>query len=783
MMLNFSQGVQLACRIAAGEAIQSRHQFVDPEHFFIGICKFARLAQANEFGQREIPPDVAAALRSEALVTGSILKRFGIGSSAVYRELRQRKGQGDFEHPARASLQRSPLSRTVFEQAAKVAGEGSAVTVPHLLAALLGEHGPVVTFLREKGVDVVAMEAAARAASPRPGQAFADPGLPRGEGDGLAAPPAMPGFLQRFAKDLTQLARDGKIHECIGRRQEMLKVIRALCRDTKNNPLLLGDAGVGKTAIVEGLAWRIARNKDPALSGKRILQLNVADLVAGTKHRGDFEERIQGLLRETAASPNLILFIDEIHSIVGAGGGGALDAASIIKPALARGELRCIGTTTLEEFRKHIEIDAALERRFQPIQIGEPTISEALEILSQGYQKRFGENHGVTIEPAAVEAAVTLSARYLPNRRLPDKAIDLLDQACAHVAVPMLSGPPGLEPADGIVTAETVARVIAEWTGIPVGQMTGREQDRLLRLAEELKQRVIGQDRACDAVAQAIQRERAGLKAPGRPVAVLLFVGPTGVGKTELAKSVSALLFGSEKAMVRLDMSEYQEKHTVARLIGAPPGYIGHDEEGQLTGALRRQPHCLVLLDEVEKAHADVLNVFLQVFDDGRLTDSRGRAADATNAMFVLTCNVPPNPPVGFNPEDTELRSRSALAEVRKMFRPELFNRFDEVIVFDPLRSEQAKHIAQLLLRGLTQRLKEQSISLEVTDEALQWICRLGFDASSGARQLRHVLQQEIENRIADKILHHELKPGHCVLIDLKEGQLLFEATDSHSTL
>ena len=538
----------------------------------------------------------------------------------------------------------------------------------------------------------------------------------------------------------------------------------------------LGDAGVGKTAIVEGLAWRIAQGK--SLPGKRIIQLQVAHLVAGAKYRGEFEERWQTILREAAQAPDVILFLDEIHTLVGAGDrAGALDAANIMKPALARGEIRCIGATTLAEYRKHIEQDPALERRFQPIMVNEPSPEETRQILQSCYAARFAERHRVIVEPGALEAAVRLSARYLPDRRLPDKAIDLLDEACARVAVPVLSVLPGDKPetAGGLVTAGAVAQVLSEWTRIPVAQMGEDERERLLGMAGELKARVIGQDQACEAVAQAVQRARAGLKAPGRPIAVFLFLGPTGVGKTELAKATAAFLFGSGRAMVRLDMSEFMEKHTVSRLIGAPPGYVGYEEEGQLTGALRRTPFCVVLLDEVEKAHPDVLNLFLQVFDDGRLTDSKGRTVDAANALFVMTSNVGREAGVGFRPEDSEARAEGLLAEVREAFRPEFLNRLDGMVVFRPLAREHIRGIARLMLGDLEKRLRARQIGLEVSEAAIEWLCDKGYDPSHGVRPLRRLIEQQLENSIATRILREQVRPGHIVLVERKADALAFE--------
>ncbi len=769
-MPDLSIGLEFVWQIAATEAAAARREFIEPAHLFIGLCSLEKALHSEQQKQTGIPADALAGLEAEWAALKSLFTQFHLDATALRRELRERMGRGSFEHRENV-VHRSPNSRRVFEWAAELAAGSPTVTSLHLLAALLEDQDSLIARqLKEKGMDIVALRAAALATAlpdypviPSPAE-----GAPGGR-----VVENIP-ILQRYGKDLTQLARDGKIYECIGRRDEMLQVIRTLSRDTKNNPLLIGDAGVGKSAIVEGLAWRIAQGKNPP--DKRIIQLNIAGLVAGTKYRGEFEERMQGVLREVAQSPNLILFIDEIHTLVGAGGArDALDAANIMKPALARGELRCIGATTPDEYRKHIEKDPALERRFQPIMVNEPTTDETEEILIRGYHRRFEKKHQVTIDAAALHAAVTLSARYLPDRRSPDKAIDLLDEACARVAVPALSIAPGQPPAGGIVTAETVAQVLAEWTGIPVTQLTSSERDRLLRMADELKARVIGQDQACERVAQVVQRARAGLKGAGRPIGVFLFLGPTGVGKTELAKATAAFLFGSDKAMVRLDMSEFMEKHTVSRLIGAPPGYIGHEEEGQLTGAFRRTPFCVVLLDEVEKAHPEVLNLFLQVFDDGRLTDSKGRTVDATNALFIMTSNIGHEAKVGFHPEESEAQTEALLTQIRKAFRPEFLNRLDDIIVFHSLHPEHTHHIARLMLNGLEQRLKAQGIGLQVSDAAVALLSEEGYNDHFGARELRRVIERLVEDPLAGKILRGEAKAGHIVIVNVKDRELTFE--------
>ena len=773
-MPNISVGVEFAWRVAAGEATHGRHEFIQPEHLFIGVCKLGKLAQIDDWSKLELSQDAAASLKAEGDAVNALCEQFRLDHVALYREVRRRVGAGSFQHHEGGGMSRSPASRIVFTRAAELSAGSPVITALHLLAALSDDEDSLVAaLLKERGVDSAALQAAALALSP------ASLGAQDLKADTQNLKLETRSLLSRYGKDLTQLARDGKIHECIGRRDELLQIVRALKREMKNNPVLIGEAGVGKTAIAEGLAWRIAQGKQEAsLPGKRIIQLHVADLVAGTKYRGEFEERLQGILREVAQAPDIILFIDEIHTLVGAGdNAGKLDAANIMKPALARGELRCIGATTMTEYRQYIEKDAALERRFQPIIVSEPSPDEALQILQKFYAPRFAKKHGVIIDAAALETAVRLSARYINNRRLPDKAIDLLDEACTRVSVPVLSAMPDMkpDPSGGIVTAETVAQVVAEKTGIPVGQMTEDARARLIQMADELKVRIIGQDEACEKVAQAVQRARAGLKATGRPIAVFLFLGPTGVGKTELAKAAAAFLFGSDKAMVRLDMSEFMERHTVSRLVGAPPGYIGHDEEGQLTGALRRTPHCIVLLDEIEKAHPEALNLFLQVFDDGRLTDNKGHTVDATNALFIMTSNVGHETRAGFLHEDSPPPNEALLAEVRKTFRPEFLNRLDDTIVFNSLAPEDMKHIAQLMLNDLEERLKGQGIGLEVKDVALAWLCEQGYDETYGARPLRRVIEQHIENPIAGKILREETKSGHIIVVDVRDAALVLE--------
>ena len=582
--------------------------------------------------------------------------------------------------------------------------------------------------------------------------------------------------LKRYGRDLTQLAADGQLHPAVGRRDEMLQIVRTISRATKNNPVLVGEPGVGKTAIVEGLAWRIAHGQVPqSVNGRRIIQVSIADLVAGTKYRGEFEARLQAVVRELTAMPDVILFIDEAHLLVGAGTaeGNMMDAANILKPALSSGNLRVIGATTLDEYRKYIEKDGALERRLQPIRVAEPTLAEANEILL-GVRPRLAERHSVKISDDACAAAVQLSAHYLPDRRLPDKAVDLLDEACAHVKIK------DLEPARGtrqtreseIVTPDEVAQVVSKWTGIPFARLTQDDRTRLLGMAAALKERVIGQDDAVETVTLALRRAYSGLKPAGRPIGALLFLGPTGVGKTELAKATTEFLFGSEKLLTRIDLSEFMEKHSVARLIGSPPGYVGHEEGGYLTEALRRKPFSVVLLDEIEKAHPDVLNLFLQLFDEGRLTDGKGHTAEASNALFIMTSNLTLTRQLGFNSAEGDKAREILLGELRTRFRPEFVNRIDSVVVFHPLDQNDVIRIAQLMLEDMAGQLAKQHLNLEVSEAAIALLARRGYNDQWGARELRRVIQQLVEDPIGNILLSGPTQPGQTIYVDV-QGELI----------
>ncbi|MFI0237693.1 ATP-dependent Clp protease ATP-binding subunit [Streptomyces sp. NPDC016845] len=642
-----------------------------------------------------------------------------------------------------------------------------------------------------------------------------------GTGGGPAAggPSATP-TLDEYGRDLTDEARAGRLDPVVGRAQEIEQTVEILSRRSKNNPVLLGDPGVGKTAIVEGLAQRVVSGDVPkTLRDRRVVALDLSGLVAGSKYRGEFEERLKKVIDEvTDAQESIVLFIDELHTVVGAGGGGegAMDAGNILKPALARGDLSLVGATTLDEYRKNIEKDAALARRFQPVMVPEPTVEETVEIL-QGLRDSYEAHHGVRFTDAALESAAILSDRYITDRFLPDKAIDLVDQSGARVALRggadspeadeihreltrlnrekdeavhnedyeraaglkgqineterRLSGLDGERAPAAEVTEDDIAEVVSRRTGIPVAQLTATERERLIRLEETLHARVIGQDEAVTAVAQAVRRGRAGMGDPDRPTGSFLFLGPTGVGKTELAKAIAEILFGQEDRLIRFDMSEFQERHTVSRLVGSPPGYVGYDEAGQLTEAVRRKPYSVVLFDEVEKAHPDVFNLLLQVLDDGRLTDAQGRTVDFRQTVVIMTSNLASQLILSHQGAVDEIRD-DLMAELRSHFRPEFLNRIDEVVVFHALTREDLVRIVDLLLERSRRRLRAQQVGLEVTERAKEWLAQEGYQPEFGARPLRRVIQTELDNRLSTMLLDGQAGPGSTVTCDVQDGQL-----------
>ena len=714
------------------------------------------------------------------------------------------------------------------------------VGTEHLLAGILREgNNMAVRILRTAGVDARQLYTALMRKLNETPRSQAAGGGRSGAASAKEDNSGRNKTLKEFTRDLTADARAGRLDPVIGRDEEIQRVIQILSRRTKNNPCLIGEPGVGKTAIAEGLARKIVLGDVPEdLLDKRLLSLDLSGMVAGTKYRGEFEERIKKLMEEIKKSGDVILFIDELHTIVGAGSAeGAVDAANIIKPALGRGEIQVIGATTLNEYRKYIEKDAALERRFQPVQVGEPSQEASLEIL-KGLREKYEKHHNLQITDEALEAAVKLSARYINDRFLPDKAIDLMDEAASRVRMETEEISPELKSLEEKiaalakdkeaaiekqdyetaaklrdiekdyreqvemerekrrknntqhrpVNADDIAAVVAGWTGIPVTRLTEDEGTRLLHMEDTLHERVVGQDEAVKAVARAIRRGRVGLKDPKRPIGSFLFLGPTGVGKTELCKSLAEAMFGDENAMIRIDMSEYMERHTVSRLIGSPPGYVGHDEGGQLTEKVRRKPYSVVLFDEIEKAHEDVWNILLQILDDGRITDSQGRTVDFKNTVIVMTSNIGARSltamggKLGFSAEeresdpDAEKKFQSAreqvMAELRQTFRPEFLNRIDDIIVFRPLSEEDIREVARRMLKTVSARMETMGIHLDASDEALAELAKEGFDPKYGARPLRRAIQSKVEDAVAEKMLDGTLKAGDTARLTVEDDHL-----------
>lgn len=815
----FTEKANKALNLAIESAEEMRHNYVGTEHILYGLVK------------------------EGSGVAATALNECGVTEDALREKLESINGTMSLVELTPDDF--TPRTKRVLRAAVIISSKTgyTYVGTEHLLLAILSESDSyAVAFLEELGVSV---ERLAQAVS-KGMQGGADDGFggfenesaPNGSQKGGSA-------LDKFGRDLTQAAKNGEIDPVIGREKEIQRVIQILSRRTKNNPVLIGEPGVGKTAVAEGLALEIAKGNVPEiLKDKRVVSLDLTGMVAGAKYRGDFEERIKAAIDEVKKSKNTILFIDELHTIVGAGAAeGSADAANILKPSLARGDFQVIGATTLNEYRKYIEKDAALERRFQPVKVGEPTPEQAVQIL-KGLRDSYEAHHKVKITDEAINAAVTLSSRYIADRYLPDKAIDLIDEGASKVRLASLTSPDNVkeledEIADyekekasaineqdferaarlrdeqkelqtklddakkkwqeqqkgnsGEVTAEDIAKIVSEWTGIPVVQLTKEESERLLNMENVLHERVIGQSEAVTAIAKAIRRGRVGLKDPKRPVGSFIFLGPTGVGKTELCKALAEAMFGDENAMLRLDMSEYMEKHTVSKLIGSPPGYVGFEEGGQLTEKVRRKPYSVVLFDEIEKAHPDVFNMLLQILEDGRLTDSQGRTVDFKNTIIIMTSNVgarlitEKQSSLGFNSENENVEESEkkdikelVTGELRKVFRPEFLNRVDDIIVFNKLNKDEIKQIAVKMLKTLENRLDKMNIKISFTDNAVSEIADKGFDENYGARPLRRAIQNEIEDPLSEQMLEGKVKDSAVVTCDFADGQFTFTTANAN---
>ena len=816
MMQRFTDDAQRVLSFAQEAALELGHDYVGTEHVLIGLIK--------------VKNGVAA----------KALNELGLSAETIIEDVEEHIGRGNKKV---SSVYMTPRVKHVLELAVEVANHmnHNYVGTEHILLGLLSDGGGVaVGILRNHNIranDIVDTIRTILGSS----DSASHSGEDRKDNSSL-------GELADFGTDLNESAKQGKIDPVIGRDKEIARVIQILSRRTKNNPVLIGEPGVGKTAIAEGLAQRIVNGNVPEiLRNKRIISLSISSMLAGAKYRGEFEERLKKAIDEVQKHDDMIIFIDEIHTLVGAGATeGAMDAANILKPALARGEFQVVGATTLDEYKKHIEKDAALERRFQPVLVGEPSEEDALEIL-KGLRDRYEAFHKAKITDEALEAAVSLSSRYITDRFLPDKAIDVVDEAASKVRMKVFSAAPDVkaletqladvkkekeaavtaqefekaaemrdeekriekeindkkkaakENSDAklVVTDEDIASVVAQWTGIPVSKIAQEESESLLHLEEELHKRVIGQDEAVVAVSKAVRRARAGLKDPKRPIGSFLFLGPTGVGKTELARALAVALFGDETAMIRLDMSEYMEKHTVSRLVGAPPGYVGYEEGGQLTDAVRRKPYSVILLDEVEKAHADFFNILLQVLDDGRLTDSQGRTVDFRNTVIIMTSNLgakalrKDSPELGFlaakkadsNTEDVSVvnfkeAKKSVMDSVKRYFRPEFLNRIDEMIVFHALTSNDLKQIVTILMDTVVKRLGDMGLSLEISPAAMDLLVKEGSDFSMGARPLKRAIQRLIEDPISDLILQGNAPEGAIIKADVEDEHIVVKASN-----
>lgn len=819
----FTEKANNAMNLAITSAEELGHDYVGSEHIMLGL------------------------LKEGTGVAFTVLNKLGVTAEEFEKLIQERIGTGE---PTQLTPDEfTPRTKRILQVAA-VAGaqlHNAYVGTEHLLIAIIEDgQSYAMRFLQILGADPNRIVSELSAMLNNPGFGGKDDGHP---GSGEEGKQGNGKALEQFGRDLTQLAAQGKIDPVIGRQTEIERVIQILCRRTKNNPVLIGEPGVGKTAVAEGLALKIQAGEVPEiLKNKRLVSLDLTGMVAGTKYRGDFEERIKAAIDEVKADGNIILFIDELHTIIGAGSAeGSADAANILKPALARGDFQVIGATTINEYRKHIEKDAALERRFQPVMVGEPSEEEAIAIL-KGLKDRYEAHHKVTITDEAVDAAVKLSSRYIADRYLPDKAIDLIDEAASRVRLRTFTAPEDLqdlekkikdleidkaaavnaqdferaaflrdkekelrdqlerakdewtaknERSNSVVVPNDIADIVSMWTGVPVSQLTEEESQRLLRLEDTLHKRVIGQDEAVTAIAKAIRRGRVGLKDKNRPIGSFIFLGPTGVGKTELCKALAEAMFGDEKAMVRFDMSEYMEKHTVSRLVGSPPGYVGFEEGGQLTEAVRTKPYSVVLFDEIEKAHPDVFNILLQILEDGRVTDSQGKTVDFKNTVVIMTSNVgarlitEKQKGLGFSQAVTEKATEEAdfektkelvMGELKSLFRPEFLNRVDDIIVFHKLTKADTAKIARKMLTSLEKKLCDMDIAMTFTDAAVEAIAEKGYDPDYGARPLRRVIQNQVEDPISEKMLEGTVTANKAYSCDYRDGKFTFEAVEGTET-
>jgi len=811
MFERFTERAKATLMHAQKESQRLQHGYIGTEHILFGIASVEG-AGSNLLHEAGLTKEVIQSMIEETLGTGN-----GMFS-----------GSGQFALTPRTKR----LLDNSFKEARNL-GQNY-ISPEHMLLAILSEEeGVAYSMIESQSIDITKLKNEIIKSFSNQNQSQE----PETRGQDRVETKA----LDQFGKDLTEMARDGKLDPVIGRGDETERILEILSRRTKNNPVLIGDPGVGKTAIAEGLAQRIVKGNIPELlKDKRVVSLDISQMLAGAKYRGEFEERLKNVLNEIKSAKNVILFIDEIHTIIGAGGAeGAIDAANILKPALARGEIQAIGATTIDEYRKHFEKDSALERRFQPVHVGEPTKEEAKLIL-KGLRDKYEAHHRIKITDEALDAAVELSDRYITDRFLPDKAIDLMDEAAAKVRIQNLTAPPDIKKieeelknikkekeeavslqdyekaaklrdkenevrktledtknkwktgaigsADLVVGEEDIAQVVSRWTKVPVKKLTESESDKLLNLEKILHERVIGQEEAVSSISRAVRRARVGLKDPNRPIGSFIFLGPTGVGKTELSKALAVAMFGSEKSMIRVDMSEYMEKHTVSRLIGSPPGYVGYDEGGQLTEAVRRNPYSVVLFDEIEKAHPDVFNVLLQILEDGRLTDGKGKTVNFKNTIIIMTSNVGASTikkqkTVGFSiaqdasSEEYDRMKENIMEELKRSFRPEFLNRIDDTIVFHSLSSEDLDKITRLMLDEVSRRIAEREIYLSFSDETTAFMTKSGFDTAYGARPLRRAITKELEDTLSEEMLKGLIQKGDEVLVNVEDGKLVFKKT------